>query len=655
MNHPRRHKTAGLLGKDHCCKVLLAGLWLLGLLGAGLPAAAQTSDPKAACKVMVNCAVGTALGRLPLATPCNGTSLCTFLSDPANEKIVSSWFESGGACNAAASAVQGFNPQQLLLEAVGCVASAAAGQEVQKVLCTLSPEAFFSEAVSWVICDFTGAAVEIVGEIGQVIATLGGEGSVVYERGEKKVIVSSLGVTKAFKTSDGCGWIADCETCSQTINVAAAGNGRHCLWAWDGRVHSLGNDVFVPLARCAEGEPFLPKGRLDGRVVVVKETRVGRDEDELLPSISLNTTCDGFQKIALASIALIRGEACSDTFTAPAIEIAELPESLRQLIPPDIKIDRVQLGVPFKPCPEGMVCANATQRRVKLFPVDLPDLDLRIERDLEVGSCSELRELQESCNESFTVCREGLLCREGRCVSSVADYEVAFTTGARIGAGTDARIDVFLEGEEGSTVVIPVNQLIQGNAFERGRTDVARLQSVRNVGKLTKIGIIHHNIPGGVLRDPWTLDSVMVRQDGRTVAAASCDCALEDGSKTLDLVTDYDLVFTTADAAGSGTDADITVQLEGLGGLKTEPIRVNQLIRGNAFERGTREQVRLAAARNVGRLTKIHIVHHNLLGFPDAWTLASVSAQQQGRAFFADCNCTLNSGMKSLDLKPTTR
>jgi hypothetical protein len=492
-----------------------------------------------------------------------------------------------------------------------------------------------------------------------VISTIGGEGSVVYKRGDKEVIVKSLGVTKVFSTDDGCGWITDCGICSKTIQVPAgapAADGRHCLWAWDGRVHNTGTD-FVALARCAEGEPFRQTGRLDGRVVVAEDTSLFADESDFLPPTSLPSSCEGFQGMALASIGLNRGEACSDTLTAPTVDIADLslPDSLRSMIPAGMT--KIELGVPFKPCREGMVCANATLRTVNLVPVKIPGVDLKIERDLEVGTCSEILEAEEACGESFTACREGLVCQTKRCVPGLTDYELAFATGTGFGAGTDADIDVQLIGEEGMTGVVRVNPLISGNAFERGNTDVARLVGVRNVGRLKRIVINHHAVLGSsrLLRDPWTLASVTVRPKGQAAAAVSCDCALNEERRALDLAADYDLVFVTAGAGGSGTDADITVTLEGLGGLRTEPIRVNQLIRGNAFERGSTDRARLAGVRNVGNVTRILIDHHNLLGnaLPDAWTLASVSVQKEGRASAAGCNCTLNGDRKALDLKPT--
>jgi len=284
-------------------------------------------------------------------------------------------------------------------------------------------------------------------------------------------------------------------------------------------------------------------------------------------------------------------------------------------------------------------------------------VNLNIARDLEVGTCSEILELQEACGERFTACREGLVCQQSRCVPALTDYELVFTTGTTSGAGTDADIDVQLIGEEGSTGAIRVNPLIRGNAFERGNTDVVRLAGVRNVGRLLRIVINHHAVFGSspAFSDPWTLASVVVRQGGQPVAAVSCGCTLNQTVKAFDLATDYDLVFVTAGATGSGTDADITITLEGLGGLRTEAIRVNQLIRGDAFERGSRDKVRLGSVRNVGDVAKIHIDHHNLLGnaLADAWTLDSVSVQKEGRVFTAGCNCTLNGAQKTLDLKAT--
>ncbi len=87
-------------------------------------------------------------------------------------------------------------------------------------------------------------------------------------------------------------------------------------------------------------------------------------------------------------------------------------------------------------------------------------------------------------------------------------YELRITTGGMGRAGTIANVFVQLIGAKGRSPQIRLNDRIRGNAFMAGRTDVARLEDVPNLGILTGLLVGHDNrglAPG------WFLNEIVVR------------------------------------------------------------------------------------------------------------------------------------------------
>lgn len=87
-------------------------------------------------------------------------------------------------------------------------------------------------------------------------------------------------------------------------------------------------------------------------------------------------------------------------------------------------------------------------------------------------------------------------------------YEVRVTTGDRFGAGTDSRVFITLEGQNGTKS----NEVLLDNAqdnFERNKTDVFSVESVY-LGELKSIRM---RIDGTGIGANWFLDKVVVKSE----------------------------------------------------------------------------------------------------------------------------------------------
>lgn len=85
-------------------------------------------------------------------------------------------------------------------------------------------------------------------------------------------------------------------------------------------------------------------------------------------------------------------------------------------------------------------------------------------------------------------------------------YQVIVSTGDKRGAGTDANVWLRIYGTHGKTRAVRLNGLVGGNAFERGRTDIAFV-TADDVGTVRKIEISHDNKYSG---SAWYLSNVKV-------------------------------------------------------------------------------------------------------------------------------------------------
>ena len=93
-------------------------------------------------------------------------------------------------------------------------------------------------------------------------------------------------------------------------------------------------------------------------------------------------------------------------------------------------------------------------------------------------------------------------------------YEVEIHTGSVSKAGTDSTITLTLHGTRGSSIPVPLNSLISGNAFERGSRDIVKLDGAAlggaDLGDLVEIEL--HNAMDYGFGGGWFLDRVEVRR-----------------------------------------------------------------------------------------------------------------------------------------------
>ncbi|XP_036382736.1 lipoxygenase homology domain-containing protein 1-like [Megalops cyprinoides] len=216
-------------------------------------------------------------------------------------------------------------------------------------------------------------------------------------------------------------------------------------------------------------------------------------------------------------------------------------------------------------------------------------------------------------------------------------YEVVTITGDVRGAGTDANVFISLFGDYGIT---PKVHLASKNrtAFEKNKTDVFRIKT-NNVGPIQKIRIEHDNTG---LNPGWFLDRVVVTDMSRPHLRFyfACNNWLSkeegDGLFVRDLLgslnpmdvpkyNKYIVSVFTADVKGSGTDADVFLNIFGENGDTGERKLDNDK---NNFERGTEDKFTIEAP-NLGRIRKITIGHNNK-GSSAGWFLEKVVIDDMG-------------------------
>ncbi|XP_029365801.1 lipoxygenase homology domain-containing protein 1-like [Echeneis naucrates] len=198
-------------------------------------------------------------------------------------------------------------------------------------------------------------------------------------------------------------------------------------------------------------------------------------------------------------------------------------------------------------------------------------------------------------------------------------YEVVTTTGDERGAGTDANVFISLFGDYGITPKVHLTSKSR-TAFERAKTDVFRIRT-HNVGPLKKIRIEHDNTG---LNPSWFLDRVVVTDVIRPHLRFYFACnnwlstAEGDGLHVRDLLGSMDPMempkynkyvvnVFTADVKGSGTDADVFINIFGEFG-DTGVRRLDN--DKNNFEKGTEDKFTIESP-NLGKVRKITIGHNN--------------------------------------------
>ncbi|KAM9307093.1 lipoxygenase homology domain-containing protein 1 [Pholidichthys leucotaenia] len=220
-------------------------------------------------------------------------------------------------------------------------------------------------------------------------------------------------------------------------------------------------------------------------------------------------------------------------------------------------------------------------------------------------------------------------------------YEVVTITGDVKGAGTDANVFVTLFGDFGITPKVHLasnTEKRSRTAFEKNKTDVFRIKT-HNVGPLKKLRIEHDNTG---MNASWFLDRVVVTDMNRPHLRFYFACnnwlSREEGDNLFvrDLLgslnpmdvpksNKYIVSVFTADMKGSGTDADVFLNIFGENGDTGE--RRLDSDKDN-FERGSEDKFTIEAP-NLGRLRKITIGHNNR-GSSAGWFLDKVTIDDMG-------------------------
>ncbi|KAK7896482.1 hypothetical protein WMY93_021807 [Mugilogobius chulae] len=217
-------------------------------------------------------------------------------------------------------------------------------------------------------------------------------------------------------------------------------------------------------------------------------------------------------------------------------------------------------------------------------------------------------------------------------------YEVVTVTGDVKGAGTDANVFVTLFGEFGVTPKVHLASKSR-SAFEKNKTDVFRIKT-HNVGPITKLRIEHDNTG---MSASWFLDRVVVTDMNRPHLRFYFACnnwlSLEEGDNlyvrdlleastpwtSQNVANKYIVSVFTPDMKGSGTDADVFLNIFGENGDTGE--RRLDSDKDN-FERGSEDKFTIEAP-NLGRLRKITIGHNNK-GSSAGWFLDKVIIDDMG-------------------------
>ncbi|KAL1253398.1 hypothetical protein QQF64_018091 [Cirrhinus molitorella] len=217
-------------------------------------------------------------------------------------------------------------------------------------------------------------------------------------------------------------------------------------------------------------------------------------------------------------------------------------------------------------------------------------------------------------------------------------YEVVTVTGDVKGAGTDANVFITMFGEFGVTPKVHLASKSR-TAFEKNKTDVFRIKT-HNVGPIKKIRIEHDNTG---MSASWFLDRVIVTDMNRPHLRFFYACnnwlSRDEGDgltvryllgslNPMDIPKQNKFIASvfTMDAKGSGTDADVYLNIFGEFGDTGERKLASD--GKDNFERGNEDKFTIEAP-NLGRLRKITIGHNNK-GSSAGWACDKVVIDDMG-------------------------
>lgn len=174
-------------------------------------------------------------------------------------------------------------------------------------------------------------------------------------------------------------------------------------------------------------------------------------------------------------------------------------------------------------------------------------------------------------------------------------YPITIKTSHTEGAGTDSEIYLSLTGEKGATMETRLNELIAGNAFEKGRTDNVSIVTA-HVGRPTQVTLRSDGAGAGA---DWLPESIQITYGGSKLIANNSSWFKGGNEISLRLLpqTTYTVKVKTGNKTGAGTDANISLT------IGTVTTKLNPLGRGNLFEKGDLNTFSITQAQaNIGTI-----------------------------------------------------
>ena len=187
-------------------------------------------------------------------------------------------------------------------------------------------------------------------------------------------------------------------------------------------------------------------------------------------------------------------------------------------------------------------------------------------------------------------------------------YQVTVVTQDVGGAGTDANITATFTNYQGASAQWVLNSTMPGNAFERGATDTAVYCTDVPLGNAASLSLYSD---GSYAGSAWDVAMVTIAplgvDDGHLTSMFQFFTTIDDNetksaSNMLPSSDDWDqfkVTIHTGTRSGSGTDANVWLQVKGVDGI-TDKTRLNALVSGNAFENGDTNEFTFLIPQKIG-------------------------------------------------------
>ena len=233
-------------------------------------------------------------------------------------------------------------------------------------------------------------------------------------------------------------------------------------------------------------------------------------------------------------------------------------------------------------------------------------------------------------------------------------YKVTVRTSGDRGSGTDANVSIVVYGERGDTGERSLDT--SADNFQRGAEDVFFLESAF-LGEIRRVKIGHD---GSGFGPAWKLDDVVIEDldaapdapDWHRERFFDADAWLDSSrapfQTTLELeptsggqrarreTVTYTVTTRTSDLENAGTDATVSVEITGAGGITTGWSRLPD-DRGDPFRRGAADEFRVEGV-DVGAVVGV-AVRHDGRGSSPAWHLATLDVRNDATGEVATFAC----------------